>query len=207
MAKQWTRNYDNLFSTAFGMDLFGGNQQYVSTPSHNVPHFRKTDGGYMKPQCAYEFCRAIISHGATIPKPSTYGTADYKPSGESTNSASVLIGCGTTTPTKEDFNLEMSLTSNVSMGAVSATNAYDEATHIYTKTYKIPILYSGADPVTIGEFGIFVGVPYNGSNQTKVLVYRETLETPVTLEQNDTFEITFSQSFMQPNYSDYPTAE
>lgn len=210
MSKQWTRNYDNLFVACFGFEQFGeSNNNYVDIPDHNSPYFRMTDGKYALPVCSTRTYKAILNDAVSIPKPSKYGVPSFSLTSNSNyySEVSIQIGTGTSTPTKEDYVLEMPITANVSLGTVSTSVKYDSDTHIYTRTYKIPILYSGSDPITIGEYGIFVGLQINGGNQYKTMVYRETLDEPVTLEQNDTIEITFSQSIMQPNYSDYPTAE
>jgi hypothetical protein len=142
----------------------------------------------------------------TIPVPRLYssnGNAEW-------GLSFIQLGTGDNTPTYEDYALQSPVTSGLTLNTVSTSYSYDSDTHTYTRTYKIPIAYSGSDPITIKEFGIFCGLPYtftsNNVYQNPILVYRETLDTSVTLEQNDTIEITFSQSIVQPNYTSYPTA-
>lgn len=215
MAKQWTRNYDNLFVAVLG--CYGTEYATTETPTHGTPYFRDVTGTYFKPaQNSFSAQNGIATSLALYP-PVAYGDAqsslDQSLQYYHNNKCGIKLGTGTSEPTYDDAELHTPLTANLTLGTVSVSTSYDEDTHIYTRTYKMPIAYSGADPINVTEFGIYIGVPYRYSPTASsyyhksVMVYRETLDTPVTLEQNDTIEITFSQSIMQPNYTEYPATE
>lgn len=206
MSKQWTRNYDNLFSAIFGTTNI--THSVLTTPSENTPCFKSPSGKLFTPKKDESGnLTSLLCQSAVIVNPSKYltdATASFTGIGFSV----IGLGKGVTPPSYEDYCLENPIYLNMEIGNVTFSWVYDEETHIYTKTYKIPIVNTGADPVEVSEFGIFCCVPYSSNpNSYPVLVYRETLDTTFTLEQNDTIEITFSQSIMQPNYTPYPVVE
>lgn len=212
MAKQFTRNYDNMFVGAFGcVNTYSDSPPSPSTPSFDVPMIRHTDGNYY-PLSLDGNRSLIVGGGITILPPAFYGLKNFGISSSTKlgdilgMSSSIMLGTGTTPASYEDYHLESPITSNMTMGVVSSSWEYEPDTHIYTKTYKIPVAYSGTNDVTISEFGIYCPcTSYWPSRLDTTLIYRETLDYPITLSQNDTIEITFSQSIMQPNYTPYPT--
>lgn len=206
MSKQWTRNYDNLFSAVFGATDITYSE--LTSPDESTPCFRNNAGKWFNPyKQEASATTTIMCNSVIIGKPTQYLT-----SASMTNAGGlpilICLGKGTTPPTYDDYCLDNPIYLNMKIGTVTYSWAYDEETHIYTKTYKIPIVNTGSDPVEVSEFGIFGSVPYSSNpNLHPVLLYRETLDTTFTLEQNDTIEITFSQSVMQPNYTPYPVVE
>lgn len=209
MAKQFTRNYDNLFVSTFAFDMDTTASTTTDTPNHEKPYFRTTNGSYVTTGATAPYVKSIQDASVRIYPPTTYGVSDESFSGATAcyPRTSIQLGSGSTTPSYDDYCLHTPFTANMSLGTVSTSTVYDPDTHIYTRTHKIPILYSGSEPITVTEYGIFTTFCRSTSKLAKTLVYRETLDTPVTLEQNDTIEITFSQSIMQPNYTEYPATE
>lgn len=215
MAKQWTRNYDNLFLAAFGLNNSSYKTTDVPTYAQGEIYFRTIEGHYMTPYL--NRASAPHSHGAltssmvipdiTYAGNSTYDNDYYGGAGV----AKILLGSGDAEPSYEDYTLDEPKTTGFTTLQRTIKDAYDHDTHTYTRTYKIPLSYSGAEAFTVREFGIYVGVPYQYNSPYVysyfTLVYRETLDEPITLQQNDTIEITFSQSITNPNYIPYSTEQ
>lgn len=205
LAKQFTRNYDNLFSYCFGCR--NSSHTTTETPTHEIPHFKHPDGYYFTGSMSKGYARNAALTTVCIPDILYYGASNQSPSCETFSS--IQIGTGNTPPSYEDYCLHTPLSNNLTLGTVSYSSKYDSDTHIYTLDIKIPIIYNGTESVTASEYGIFVGIPRSVSGSSvyslPTMIYRETLDEPVTLEQNDTIEITFSQSIVQPNYTPYPT--
>lgn len=210
-SKAWTRNYDNFFSLIYG--TFGSTGT-TSSPTYDKPWFKDVGGIYRGLLTDYaagswnamnHYIGEVTKYGATPDGSTIIISAGDRPD------VSIQLGTGTGTATKDDYRLFLPLTSNCVLGTCTRSWGFDNETHTYTKTIKIPIAYSGSTPVTITEFGIFgmyIDI-WSGSYPAahQYMIYHEFLDTPVTLEQNDTIEITFSQSIVQPNYTPYPTTE
>lgn len=212
MAKQWTRNYDNLFSACFGVSKC--NYVTKDVPDHTQPCFRNPIGTYFTPFINDTTTR-VLSSGLVIPPPSylaadSYGNIKYSDNTHGNDAISkIVFDSGESDLSYEDYNVFSPIIGNLTTLTQSTSNTYNADTHTYTRSYTLPFSYSGTSPITIKGFGIYIGIPYNYSGSYTyyhlALVYRETLDEPITLEQNDTIEITFSQSIVQPNYTPYPT--
>lgn len=196
MAKQWTRNYDNLFSFAFGAINYSGTS-LDGAPIENKPCFRNYKGDWYCPGSNYT---SSVACSLIIPPPLKYYTTGKLSTGF--DDIGIGLGSSSVTPTYEDYQLDSPYTSSLTLGTISTSFNYNEETHTYTKTYKCPIAYAGTEDIVVAEFGLYTGSTYDTYG---ILIYRETLDEPITLSQNDTIEITFSQSIVQPNYTPYPT--
>lgn len=209
--KIFTRTYWNLFSALFG----GANNGEASTqtPSYdNHIYCRNTDGVY----------KAILLYNNNY----FYSIADnlamynlndaYRSSFTNGMSASyyslkpfIQLGNGTGELSEENYNLFAPLFTNFTIGSMKLSSKYDDITHQYARTWLVPFAYSGNNPITISEFGVYGMIPtvYYRPDTPKCdfcLLYHELLEIPITLQTNDTIEITFSQSIVQPHYNEYP---
>lgn len=99
------------------------------------------------------------------------------------------------TPSASDYNIYGPITSGISY--VDVTNkgilAEDGA---YTRECSVTIQNTGTGAKTIYEWGLFGGIYYANGNRISVaefLLYRGTLDTPVTLQQYETITITFTR--------------
>lgn len=105
------------------------------------------------------------------------------------------------TPSASDYNIYGPITSGISY--VSSSNGaitYDPETGIAERTSSVTIQNTTAGAKTIYEWGLFgsVNTRYQIGNNTYIrrndfLLYRGTLDTPVTLQQFETITITFTR--------------
>lgn len=212
MSKIWTRNYDNLFSALFG--TFGGNgTSSAVAPTFEYPCIKDATGVYRTANDLYTIGGAGRVAGAlsinTINGYLTDEGAAYENYHVSTPCDNFIqLGTGNGEISKDDFRLFLPAKSNLNLGTVKTSWTYNDSTHEYTKSFKIPVIYSGATDITITEFGIFSILPdgtmtnYGGHFY---MLYHEFLDNTITLTENDTIEINFSQSIVQPNYTPYPS--
>lgn len=201
-SKAWTRNYDNLFSALYGTFALLQNQQ-SSTATYDKPSYKSINGSWwVIPTDAYnERFITFSPHASWL-----YGLGK---SGSYYDSLRIQLGSGEGVSTPDNYCLFLPIDSGFTMNTITKTWVYDSNTHTYTKTFVFPLLYTGADPVTVTEFGIFadLGVYNSNSNNSIAMLYHEFIDEPRTLNKNDVIEITFEQSIAQPNYTPYPTTE
>lgn len=220
--KMWVRNYDNLFSALFGVGL--SSSTTYNTPTESVPlvRFPNGNGQYVSLSMDETF-KTHYSAALTLTTPkeymksanSTVELATYingAPSFARIEPApwGICLGGGTVAPTYEDYEIGSPIRNNMTVGTVTSLEpSYDTVTHSYTYGYKIPITYSGSAPTSINEFGLYAPVTTSASREyhtaTRLLVYHEVFEAGITLQQNDTIEITITQTVTQPNYTPYPS--
>lgn len=220
--KMWVRNYYNLFSALFGIGE--SSSATYNTPTESVPLVRFPDGnGQYVSLSINDTFKTHYSAALTLTAPSAYMTsaistveiADYVngvPSFARLRSApwGICLGSGTNDPTYEDYEIGSPIRSSMTVGSVTKLNpSYDSVAHSYTYGYKIPIAYSGSETITINEFGLYAPVTTSASGEyhsaTRLLVYHEVFEQGITLQQNDTIEISITQTVTQPNYTPYPS--
>lgn len=220
--KMWVRNYDNLFSALFGIGA--SSSTTYNTPTESVPlvRFPNGNGQYVSLSLDETF-KTHYSAAITLTAPKAYMTSASSTVEIATyvNGApsfamlypapwGICLGGGTTAPTYEDYEIGSPIRSNMAVGTVTSLEpSYDAVTHSYTYGYKIPISYSGSAPTNINEFGLYAPVTTsaggNAHTATRLLVYHEVFEQGITLQQNDTIEISVTQTVTQPNYTPYPS--
>lgn len=218
--KVWTRNYDNAFSALYG--IWGNGPATQSTPDESAPFFRICNGGSWDKCYSAQHFKALFSLATTICPPSVYMKQPYTTIDIITTTYSsisginakwgICIGSGEADPTYEDWDLQTPIRDNVSVGTISSIpQVYDQVSHTYTYGFKVPLAYSGSTTVNVNEFGLYAPfINQTGSYNTSIyaqamLVYHEVFESPIVLEQNDTIEITITQTVQQPNYTPYPS--
>lgn len=201
--KIWTRNYDNLFSSVFG--TFGSTGT-TTAPTYARPWLRDRSGTWRGLDACWD---ADGSNAVVLGlNASNWMYGDYSTSYLSSAYMCVEVGTGNGEVSSDDYQLFLPATkADFAIGTVSRSWSYNEDTHSYTKVFKIPIAYSGANGVTITEFGVYgvLSSGYSGNypNGESYMLYHEFLDTPVTLEQNDTLELTLEQTIVQPNWKPY----
>lgn len=107
----------------------------------------------------------------------------------------IYTGSGTTEPTADDYNLEspytdVQMTTCTGSSVESSTNTVSRM-----KTYTATLENKAEENRTISEVGLMVGFPSSSSDKVKLLMAREVLENPITLEPNDTVTFTFRIDF------------
>lgn len=197
MAGVWTRNYSNGLACALG----GGNINSVSWNAYygdqNIA-VRSWEGNYHKASGNFPiYCWGGNAGGAIYVQSGTQGSNSTNPY--------IQFGTGDTAPTYDDYTLEEPVTSNftISQSNVSVEeHKWDATNHKYYSTRRYVVQYSGASPITIKEIGLFGAISDNYDKPC--LVYREVLDTPITLNQYESIIIELTQSFPIINYAPYP---
>ena len=112
----------------------------------------------------------------------------------------LVVGSGTTPVTDDDYKLDVPITTLTAVSATTSCKSADTGDALSPTTFTITTTYRNDTeaPVTVNEIGIMipVGYKYSGSGTSanalsSCLIYREVLETPVTIEPNQlrTFSI------------------
>ena len=117
-------------------------------------------------------------------------------------SSSIRLGTGSTAPTAADYALEQAASVNYLSCAVGAP-VYDDSVGTVTRTITVSVQNTGSENVTIREWGIFGTVrtmASYSSNVATALLYREVLDSPVTLGQYQaaSLELTVSLTLTDP---------
>lgn len=208
----WTRNYYNLLTAMFIADDPG---MSTSAPSSYQPpvRVRRLNGNYFEPnvmtnpQGAYSAslgrqmgCLMLDKLGATLI--TTNGqTNDYN--------MGILVGSGSTPASYEDYQLDELITSGITLVSTTGTlteTAFDNDTHIMTSKRSFTLNNSSGSNITISEIGLSIGCySYNSSNHGfQTLVYREVLDSPVTLAPGESMILDIARSGIPYNYTPYP---
>ena len=114
----------------------------------------------------------------------------------------IRLGTGNRTPLATDYNLET--TAPVSyLSLVEAAPVYDDQAGSVSRLVTVSIQNQGANPVVIREWGIYGVVRtqvYASTSVATALLYREVLDTPVTLTQYQaaTMEVTLRLTLTDP---------
>lgn len=109
----------------------------------------------------------------------------------------IRFGSGSTAPSATDYNLASSITTALTVVSVS-NGQYVFANGVGTRTITITVQNQGATTRTIAEWGIEGYLYYFTSSSSSsyvsqyILLYRDVLDTPVTLAQYEsaTFTVT-----------------
>ncbi len=122
--------------------------------------------------------------------------------GTSNAACSILLGTGNTAPTTADYRLEQTANVNYLSCAVGAP-VYDLSVGTVTRTVTVSVQNTGSENVTIREWGIFGSIRtsnYYSSSIATALLYREVLDSPVTLGQYQaaTLELTVTLTLTDP---------
>ena len=157
-------------------------------------------GGYSSASAtntqAYDYSgRTTFAGSAPLPTP--LASSIYRGTGTSSGSITVRFGQSDTTPTAADYNLGDPVMSNLTyVSAVASDLTWSGSTA--SRTYTVTVQNTANAAVVFREYGIFAESWYRSSgtsnNITACMVYREVLDTPVTLAQYETATITFTVS-------------
>lgn len=112
----------------------------------------------------------------------------------------LVVGSGTTPVTDDDYKLDVPITTLTAVCATTSCKTEDTGEKLSPTTFVISTTYRNNtdSPVVVKEIGIMIPVGYassrtlNNNALSSCLIYREVLETPVTIEPNQmrTFSIT-----------------
>ena len=113
----------------------------------------------------------------------------------------LVVGSGTTPVTDDDYKLDAPITTLKAVSATTSCKTDDTGATLSPTSFTVTTTYRNDTeaPVTVNEIGIMIPVGYkysasgdvNNNALSSCLIYREVLETPVTIEpgQLRTFSI------------------
>lgn len=115
----------------------------------------------------------------------------------SANGAGWSVGSGTTEPTADDYNLEQTITSGVTISVVT-TDTYNSTTKKYDKYFTITVTAT-ADNISISEIGwkdnVYSAVTAGGTaSGSTILMLRDVIPT-VTLNTGDVVVFRYDFSY------------
>lgn len=121
-------------------------------------------------------------------------------SGGTKDQTTLVVGSGTTPVTDDDYKLDVPITTLTAVCATTSCKTLNTKDKLSPTTFVISTTYRNNtdSPVVVKEIGIMIPVGYANSSTSNdnalssCLIYREVLETPVTIEPNQlrTFSIT-----------------
>ncbi|MBQ9413107.1 MAG: hypothetical protein IJU29_08445 [Oscillospiraceae bacterium] len=131
------------------------------------------------------------------------GLYDFAPGYNHNNNAgsysSIVFGTGDTAVTYYDYALKSKWTSNISRITTSSTGpTLDSQTGVLTETMTATVQNNGSAAVTVREWGIEGYANYSGK---RFLLYRDLLQTPVTLNQYEAATFTCTLLYQIPNWT------
>lgn len=106
----------------------------------------------------------------------------------------ISLGAGTAPVTYDDYKLENALpTSTIEVSSSSAIIGdpiYDEINKTWTKTMSYD--FQAKSDVTVSEIGVYFQMVSNSSTNSTTLVYREVLDTPISLTTGQYLKVTIT---------------
>ena len=194
-----------LFSTTYGSGTgtdVGGGGGYtlqVTDGSARTDGQAETTKNSLTCGLALGYGRYYMSSNATTTMIPSRGQAVTITQGISAQTT-LVVGSGTTPVTDDDYKLDAPITTLTAVSATTSCKTADTEEVLSPTTFTITTTYRNSTeaPVTVNEIGIMipVGYKYSGSGTmsnalSSCLIYREVLETPVTIEpgQLRTFSI------------------
>ena len=125
------------------------------------------------------------------------------------NSMGILLGSGSTAATYDDYALETLITSGLTLvsdsGTLTQQSVFDGDTHHIRSVRSFTVNNSSGSNITIAEIGLSIGA-YNASASAygyQTLIYREVLDSPVTLAPSESMILQFTRDAEVYNYTPY----
>lgn len=178
MAGAWTNNWEAI-------------KRIVATNKTSAGTLINTGGGQVTAEYRPHYASYTTSK-PTMPMDDVSGSSDVTAS-----YVSLRIGGeqSAVTPSASDYNIYGPITSGISyVNVTNGTITYNPETGIAERTDSVTIQNTGSGSKTVYEWGLFGGFPYGTSSSlAPFLLYRGTLDTPVTLQQYETITITFTR--------------
>ena len=208
----WLRNYYNLLTAEFLADdeLTSTSQPTTYDPPIRV---RRLNGDWIvpnvlsNPRGAYSAgignqlgCLMLDKLGGQMITDSSTRTNLYM---------GVLVGSGSTAATYDDYKLDSMITSGVTLvnnsGTLTQQSVFDGDTHHLRSVRSFTINNSSASNITINEIGLAIAANSTGTtaNGYLTLVYREVLDSPVTLAPSESMILQFTRDAEVYNYTPY----
>ena len=166
----------------------------------------RTDGQVNNSKTVYQSCGLALGYGRFYEASNSTGTM-IPSSGAVASSVTgiggqttLVVGSGTTPVTDDDYKLDVPITTLTAVSATTSCKTSPTGQKLSPTTFAITTTYRNSTeaPITVNEIGIMIPVGYrsNGTGGqdnalSSCLIYREVLETPVTIEPNQlrTFSI------------------
>lgn len=204
----WLRNYYNMLTAFFlADDTLTSNTQPTDYDPPIMLHLRS---GSWKAANSHSLTYDISSSSyMSLIRNFVSGNFFGKEMANYGNSANrgfaIQFGTGTTAATYEDYTLETPITSGLSIvsnyGTLTQPTSYDNVTHHISSKHSYTINNTSASPITINEFGIYVDAAESVGES--ILIYRDVLTTPITLNPSESAIVSFERDAEVYNYTPY----
>ena len=102
----------------------------------------------------------------------------------------IPLGSGSTAPAESDYALESPLSGYNVLSVVEEKPVWDTTTGVVSNTVKVTVQNRNAEAVTVQEWGIQHLIPEAGF----FLFYRAVLDSPVTIQPNQSAMLTLTRS-------------
>ena len=120
----------------------------------------------------------------------------------------ICLGNGDTTVTYEDYRLSGEVVfANSLLALVSTEVTFNATKKCFTRTTIYTYTNTGDSDITIKEWGLYnntgtstVAKDFSNSSANMVLMFREVLNTPITIAAGTTGTLTFSIDMPMPNH-------
>lgn len=146
---------------------------------------RQSDASTMR--TSYEMLAQSFNQMGTITVPTSSGSFD------NLGFTFLAFGSGTSEPTDDDY-MVTSLISTLTVSSATCGKT------VNGKQYTAVVTNGTTDSIDISEFALFTRVNVAASSlealQTSIMLYREVLDTPVTLEPGQTATFTVELTFV-----------
>ena len=197
IAGLFSTTYSNATSTPVGQ----GGGYTLKVTDGSVRTDGQAEATKIGPSCGLalgygRFYNASNSTATMIPSSGLVSTAAQGISNQTT----LVVGSGTTPVTDDDYKLDIPITTLTAVSATTSCKTDDRGNTLSPTSFTVSTTYRNDTeaPVTVNEIGIMIPVGFKTSGSStnrnalsSCLIYREVLETPVTIESGQlrTFSI------------------
>lgn len=205
----WTRNYYNILTALFLSDdtlsSSSAPSEYAAPIMVRLPNGNYTNVYYNTPSGINSRYGASVFSAISPGKCGAgLATTNNPGLGASDISFMIALGTGSTPATYDDYKIETVISSGLTLvsssGSLNTSSQVDGDTHHVSSKRSFTINNSSGSNKTISEIALYTA--YGNSNST-VCVYREVLDTPVTLGPSESIVVSFNRDAEIYNYTPY----
>jgi hypothetical protein len=183
MAGVWTNNWKGVKNAFLCGDFIPGISTVVNSEGNLVVTQREDSQGSVDNRGPRSYCSPM---GAIYT--SYYNTGNGAPQ----PAAHVALGGSAAAPTVGDYALNEPLGNISYLTAVKERPTYDTAAGTVSATYKVTVQNTKTEAQTVREWGLFTCL--YGATSGICMYYHATLDSPVTLQPNQSATLTLTLS-------------
>lgn len=192
------RNYDNYW-----VELNSAQSSYLTTAGSSTT--QQGDGHFNQKTTAGTL--TTIRYGGYYYNSSSRSVSGYFPV-FALSPKTICLGDGTQPVTYDDYKLS-GQTINLTLNQKSAASTYDNNKGVFQRVLVCTCSNLTDSDITISEWGVWKAnqdylyystATYSNSSASFVLMFREVLETPITIKAGTTSTLTFKVDIPMPNH-------